>query len=783
MYARIRPSKSFSPSHFAFDPTSQSITLTLPPSSSTTSTSDQTTRDYVNNQRLTYPFTFHHLFPPSTSNATVFTTLGQQCVTHLLDGFNSTIFAYGQTGSGKTFTITGGADRYDDRGIIPRTLTHLFDQLASPALTASPTSHTVLISYLEIYNEVGYDLLTDRSDLSTLSQLPRVTLLDTSHHSFHLQNLSTYPVAHAQAALELLFRGDTNRMICETPSNDASSRSHCIFSITLEARDRLSSSLRRSKLHLVDLAGSERIKKTQVTGRLFKEAAFINLSLHHLEQVILALHHRSTRGATTTPPTHIPYRNSMMTSVLRDSLGGNCRTYMIATLSGEVGHLEETVSTARFATRVGQVRNEVWVEVEEDVEGMVRRLKGEVKQLKEEVRRLRGEEGVGRGEALTEEEVTQCRDALHRFLQQGEGQEDPLPLGHEERVRTYLRLLKAMVRGTTQQGQGGPDTATQEELQRLTATVRERDAEIARLTALHRPSLSPLAGPTPTPTPAVSATAAAASAGRVEGPVGEGGEGGGGEEEFDLFRSSYAACALLEVKKEELRELIGKAKGLGEGINGSREVINRLKQRLQARRVQREMSRGGEEGGGEGDGEEEERLRVGVEEEKRRYREQFEELKVRKEEIEHLKATIERSRRRMQADYQQWRQQRGGERPAPQEEKEAMQPPQQQPQQRPLQQPSLPSPTERGALSRMIMAGAVPSAPSAPPAPLSSAPPPPPLPFSSTATASAVQPGNGDRRVSTGNAQADADIERFYALRNQLLQQAAAIQGAVTAIR
>ena len=297
----------------------------------------------------------------------------------------------------RTYTITGGADSYEDRGIIPRTLSNLFEQLEGRQ--AGNVAHTVRVSYLEIYNEAGYDLLdrpADMSDLasiaaSSLASLPRVTLLEDDNRCVHLQNLGEYAVTNVQDALELLFRGDTNRIVCETPSNDASSRSHCLFTVTLEARDAGSGKLRRSKLHLVDLAGSERIKKTQVTGRLFKEAAFINLSLHHLEQVILALHHRSN-GRTSV---HVPYRNSFLTSTLRDSLGGNCRTYMIATISGEAAHIDESVSTARFAGRVGSIRNEVWREEAEDMEGVVRRLKGQVKELKEEVRRLRGEEGRG----------------------------------------------------------------------------------------------------------------------------------------------------------------------------------------------------------------------------------------------------------------------------------------------------------------------------------------------------------------------------------------------------
>mgnify|MGYP001250921355 CR=1 FL=1 len=141
------------------------------------------------------------------------------------------------------------------------------------------------------------------------------------------------------------------RMIAETPMNQASTRSHCVFTIYITSRVRDSAVVRRSKLHLVDLAGSERVGKTGVGGTLLTEAKYINLSLHYLEQVIVALSEKSR--------SHIPYRNSMMTSVLRDSLGGNCMTTMIANLSFDPSSVDESISTCRFAQRVALIKNQV----------------------------------------------------------------------------------------------------------------------------------------------------------------------------------------------------------------------------------------------------------------------------------------------------------------------------------------------------------------------------------------------------------------------------------------
>jgi kinesin family protein 6/9 len=157
--------------------------------------------------------------------------------------------------------------------------------------------------------------------------------------------------------------------------NLASSRSHCIFTIFLTATKVGSDVIRKSKIHLVDLAGSERVYKTGNTGTLLRESKFINASLHFLEMVIVAL---QERGAGKSKQRHIPYRNSMMTNVLRDSLGGNCKTSMIATMNPDRSHTDESLSTCRFAQRVACVSNAVKVNEEVDPQLIIRRLKKEV---------------------------------------------------------------------------------------------------------------------------------------------------------------------------------------------------------------------------------------------------------------------------------------------------------------------------------------------------------------------------------------------------------------------
>ena len=307
----------------------------------------------INNQREHYNFAFSRVLDASTTQETIFEAIAQPVVDSTLEGFNGTIFAYGQTGSGKTFTITGGAERYADRGIIPRTLSYIFGK------TGGDSNMEVRISYLEIYNENGYDLLDPSHDTKALEDLPKVHMLEDGEGKMHMSNLSAQLARSEEEALNLLFLGDTNRVISETPMNQASSRSHCIFTISIDFRKPGSDVVRRSKLHLVDLAGSERVKKTGIEGNSLKEAKYINLSLHFLEQVITSLGERQ-KG-------HVPYRNSMLTSVLRDSLGGNCKTVMVATMSPEEPQLDETISTCRFSQRVALISNRL--ELNEEVRG------------------------------------------------------------------------------------------------------------------------------------------------------------------------------------------------------------------------------------------------------------------------------------------------------------------------------------------------------------------------------------------------------------------------------
>ena len=433
VYARVRPVKRPS-SHLEINYADSSIAIHM---------AKDKEGGLVNNQREDYNFAFTRILDATTTQDQAFDVIAAPVVDSVLEGYNGTIFAYGQTGSGKTFTITGGAERYADRGIIPRALSYVFAKLAEqPGI-----EFEVRISYLEIYNEAGYDLLDPSHETKGLEDLPKVSLQEDHDGKIHVRNLSAQLARNEEEALNLLFVGDTNRMISETPMNMASSRSHCIFTVAIEARKEGSDVVRRSKLHLVDLAGSERVKKTGIEGTVLREARYINLSLHYLEQVIIALQEKK----------FVPYRNSMMTSVLRDSLGGNCKTVMVATMNNEEPYLDETISTCRFAQRVALVANTMSVNEEVDPKLLVGRLKAEIRELKEEIQMLRGEGYERAVEALSEEERSRCEQLVSSYMKE-EDQSAMLNPGEMAKIQLCFRLLRER-RGAAEAAEGGGGAA------------------------------------------------------------------------------------------------------------------------------------------------------------------------------------------------------------------------------------------------------------------------------------------------------------------------------------
>jgi hypothetical protein len=332
----------------------------------------------------TKTFTFDRVFNNSSEQAHVFESVGKPVVDAAVEGYNGSVFAYGQTGSGKTYTMLGSPS---DPGLIPRVIQYLFSKLSS-AMESSESSlevhHIIRVSYVEIYNERILDLLDVEAGTKALRE--------TIKRGVYVQDLVEKRVSSPADAAEWMEVGNNNRKTASTAMNSESSRSHAVFSLTVEMSMINSETgvrlTRHSRVNLVDLAGSERQRDTLVTGARLKEASTINKSLSVLGNVIMSL----VNIAGTGKSRHIHYRDSKLTFLLRDSLGGNTRTSMIATVSPSSRNFAESLSTLKFAKRAKHIRNKVVAN--EDAAGTADSLRKEIKRLKGRIRTMM-DEGTG----------------------------------------------------------------------------------------------------------------------------------------------------------------------------------------------------------------------------------------------------------------------------------------------------------------------------------------------------------------------------------------------------
>ncbi|ETI30817.1 hypothetical protein, variant 8 [Phytophthora nicotianae P10297] len=349
-------------------------------------------------------FGFDRVFTESCQQDDIFQDAGRAAVENTIQGYNGSIFAYGQTGSGKTFTMLGGAtaDAHELRlsplrGLTPRILDYLFQRLAALSRERNAgfysgeeqeraLQYTLACSYLEIYNEKIFDLLEPTG--SVAAQRPK-SLREDRNKEVYVDQLREIDVGSEEEALTLLQLGSQNRHISSTDMNRESSRSHAVFSVKLVLEERTSAGVkrtRRSCLHLVDLAGSEKQRQTRVHGKRLKEAAQINKSLSALGNVIMAL-----VDVSNGQKRHVHYRDSKLTFLLRDALGGNAITSIVATISPEEKYFTETLSTLKFAQRAKFIKNNAVQN--EDADSLVPVLKEQIEKLMQEIAALRSSVG------------------------------------------------------------------------------------------------------------------------------------------------------------------------------------------------------------------------------------------------------------------------------------------------------------------------------------------------------------------------------------------------------
>ena len=330
-------------------------------------------------------FTYDCVGGPETEQEGIFESVAKPVTEYCLQGYNGTIFAYGQTGSGKTYTMQGpmteaGLIDFNQRGLIPRTFEYLFEciraeeEAAAAATDGAGREFLCKCSYVEIYNETIFDLLDSSGTAGTCN------LREDIKKGVYIEGAKEEIINSPTEAYEVYERGSLNRHVAETSMNRESSRSHSVFTLFIQSKQRVGEimDVRESRFNLVDLAGSERQQMTGTTGQRLKEAGNINKSLLALSNVINGLVDISNGKAR-----HVQYRDSKLTFLLRDSLGGNAKTVIIANVSPTFLFYNETLSTLKFAQRAKMIKNKAVVN--KDIQGNVLQLQAEIQRLQHEL--------------------------------------------------------------------------------------------------------------------------------------------------------------------------------------------------------------------------------------------------------------------------------------------------------------------------------------------------------------------------------------------------------------
>ena len=334
-------------------------------------TSPTTLQFHSTRENNNYRFKFDRIFPPSSTQEDIYNFGVKGIIDSVLDGYNGTVLAYGQTSSGKTYTMQGEMNNNAAQGIIPRMIEHVFDFIHSQ----EGSEFMIKVSMIEIYLEKIRDLL----DLSRVNLQVR----ENFSKGIYVDGCSERYVGCPEDVYAALKIGSNNRAQAATLMNEHSSRSHSIFILTINQNNKKEGFSKVGKLYLVDLAGSEKLSKTGATGPTIDEAKLINKSLTTLGRVIYNL----TDGKSN----HVPYRDSKLTRVLQESLGGNSKTCLIITCSPSIYNESETLSTLRFGLRAKKIKNKPKINKEvtvAELQKLVDKLKENLKKANNRITQL-----------------------------------------------------------------------------------------------------------------------------------------------------------------------------------------------------------------------------------------------------------------------------------------------------------------------------------------------------------------------------------------------------------
>eukprot|EP01029_Cantina_marsupialis_P013377 TRINITY_DN295_c3_g2_i1.p1 TRINITY_DN295_c3_g2~~TRINITY_DN295_c3_g2_i1.p1 ORF type:complete len:737 (-),score=250.98 TRINITY_DN295_c3_g2_i1:2-2212(-) len=616
----------------------------------------------LQNRNDTHSFRYHSVLHNSSQEQTY--VLANEVVSSALEGVNGTVMAYGQTGSGKTFTMIGDTSNYQHRGVAPRGIAQIFgDMSLRPEI-----AFKVRVSYMEIYNEHIYDLLAPPSS-DTTSRAKMLNVVETKNGGTDVQNLTKLEVSSEEEALDFLFKGEMNRITAEHMLNKNSNRSHCIFTVYLDQRPRIGDSEKiiSSKLHFVDLAGSERLKKTVMREGAEgkgdtvsqKESMYINKSLSYLEQCVMAL--------TTKSRNHIPYRQTKLTNVLKDSLGGSCKTLFIACIWGEADHLEESVSTLKLAQRMMKVQNHLNVNVVKDPQMLLKKQAKQIEALKQELMMhdaLSDRSNVVYDE-YTPDQQAGLRNQLLDFLKSEEGDEktqigfDSVRKMHEimRQMRSIYNEMKTLAaenaRGGTAMGNRPESVMPVQNTSEAFPTNEDYAGELDQTggfalglaAADARPQnvdyLESMGSMSPIHQRQPSKVASDLLANTIVMP-------GDRNEAFELFKKTEGQQLNFAVKEAKalLKELRSQVKEMASAVNDSKRAIDDINDKLEVKKQQ-----------GQNDGvldEEEFALLESLKENKLVYKEKYSHLRAAKDEMQKRKVNIETCRSQLITGFDAW---------------------------------------------------------------------------------------------------------------------------------
>uniref|UniRef100_A0A1A8IKR9 Kinesin-like protein n=1 Tax=Nothobranchius kuhntae TaxID=321403 RepID=A0A1A8IKR9_NOTKU len=412
-------------------------------------------------------FTFDSVYDWNSKQIDLYDETFRPLVDSVLLGFNGTIFAYGQTGTGKTYTMEGIRNDAERRGVIPNSFEHIFTHISR----TQNQQYLVRACYLEIYQEEIRDLLSK-------DQSRRLELRERPDIGVYVKDLSSFVTKCVREIENVMNVGNQNRSVGATNMNEHSSRSHAIFVITVECSELGvdgENHIRVGKLNLVDLAGSERQTKTGAQGERLKEATKINLSLSALGNVISAL----VDGRSS----HIPYRDSKLTRLLQDSLGGNARTVMVANIGPASYNVEETLTTLRYANRAKNIKNKPHIN-EDPKDAMLRQFQEEIAKLKEQLnkrggkkkrkkqRRRDGSDGEDLEDGETEDDDDEGGDYWREQQEKLEREKRAILEDHSLVAEEKTRLLKEKEKKME-------DLKTEKEAgEKLTAKVKAMESKL-----------------------------------------------------------------------------------------------------------------------------------------------------------------------------------------------------------------------------------------------------------------------------------------------------------------